>query len=188
MSFQKSDSIKNIASALCCFQSKMGTISKDKSNPFFKSKYATLSNILTEIQQPLSECGISFSQFPDGDNSLTTIVMHNESGEWMQSTYCMKPVKEDPQALGSAITYARRYALGAILGLNIDEDDDGNAATHASGTQKTDDRPWLNDKTPQWAEALKFLTNGGTIDKIKLKYRISKEGEKKLIDATLQSA
>jgi len=124
----KSQSIKNIGKAIGLFQIKCDKIKKDSVNPFFSSKYASLNTILEAIQIPLQESGLAVSQFPDGD-SLTTILMHPESGEFMEASYNIHPAKVDPQGIGSAITYARRYALGAILGLNIDEDDDGNAAT-----------------------------------------------------------
>lgn len=131
---EKSESIKNIASALITFQIKVGKIKKDAVNPFFKSKYASLSNIQEAITEPLEEAGISYMQFPDGTHGLTTIIMHGESGEWLQSTYTMRPVKDDPQGIGSSITYQKRYALAGALALNIDDDDDGNAATHGGST------------------------------------------------------
>ena len=123
---EKSASIKNLALALCQFQGKMESISKDSDNPFYKSKYASLSTILHHIQKPLVESGLCFSQMPD-ELGLTSILIHAETGEFLQARYTLTPVKSDHQSVGSAITYARRYALGAILGLNIDEDDDGNA-------------------------------------------------------------
>jgi hypothetical protein len=121
---EKSESIKNIAIALCEFQGAVETIRKTAINPFFKSKYADLSDILNVIRQPLTDNGLSFVQFPKGKYGLETIIMHI-SGEWMSESYEMQPVKNDPQGAGSVITYQRRYALGAILGLNIDEDNDG---------------------------------------------------------------
>ena len=125
---EKSESIKELATALCKFQGAVEKVRKSETNPFFKSKYADLSSILDVIRIPLSENGLSFVQFPKDKNGLETMLMHT-SGEWMSATYEMKPTKDDPQGLGSAITYQRRYALGAILGLNIDDDDDGNAAS-----------------------------------------------------------
>lgn len=130
---EKSESIKNIASALIKFQSNVSKIKKDATNPFFKSKYASLSNIQDEISGPLEDAGLSYMQFPDGIHGLTTIIMH-DSGEWLQSTYTMKPVKDDPQGLGSSITYQKRYALAGALALNIDDDDDANTATHGGKT------------------------------------------------------
>lgn len=121
----KSESIKELATALCAFQSEVEKIKKTATNPFFKSKYATLSDILDVIREPLAQNGLSFVQFPAGKYGLETMLMHS-SGEWISQGYIMKPVKTDPQGAGSVITYQRRYALGAILGLNIDVDDDSN--------------------------------------------------------------
>lgn len=124
----KSESLKAISKALTSFHTKINKISKDSKNPFFKSKYASLSNILDAIEHPLSECGLSICQFPTGQNGLTSILMH-ESGEFISAEYEMKPVKDDPQGRGSCLTYMRRYGISAILCLNIDEDDDGNRAS-----------------------------------------------------------
>lgn len=131
----KSESIREISKALVAFQSEVETIKKSAKNPFFKSKYASLADILNVIREPLAKNGLAFAQFPTGNSELETIIMH-ESGEFISSSCQMQPAKNDPQAIGSAITYMRRYALGAILGLNIEGDDDGNAA---SG--KTTDTP-----------------------------------------------
>jgi hypothetical protein len=122
---EKSTSITNIAKALCEFQGAVETIKKTETNPFFKSKYASLADILNIIRQPLADNGLSFVQFPKGKYCLETMLMHT-SGEWLSESYEMTPTKNDPQGAGSVITYQRRYALGAILGLNIDEDNDGN--------------------------------------------------------------
>ena len=120
-----SDSIKQIAGAMLIFHDEVNNIPKSAQNPFFKSKYVPLDKILTAIAEPLKTARLSFMQFPKGENELETIIMH-ESGEWMSECFYMKPVKADPQSYGSVITYQRRYALSAILGLNTDEDDDGN--------------------------------------------------------------
>ena len=125
---EKSTEIKNLAKALCDFQRDVETIKKTETNPFFKSKYASLADILNVIRQPLANNGLSFVQFPKGKYSLETMLMHT-SGEWISESYEMEPTKHDPQGAGSVITYQRRYALGAILGLNIDVDDDANSAS-----------------------------------------------------------
>ena len=123
----KSDSIINISKALALFHVKIEKVKKDATNPFFKSKYASLSNILEAINIPLAETGLVYTQHPSGANDLITILIHADSGEFFESCYNMPVAKQnDPQAVGSSITYARRYALGAILGLNIDDDDDGS--------------------------------------------------------------
>jgi hypothetical protein len=125
---EKSESIKNIASALTKFQNEVKAVTKDGKNPFFKSSYATLGNIINTITTPLVKNGLSYSQLPSGENGLTTILMHS-SGEYIYDTVKMTPKDNTPQGQGSAITYMRRYALSALLGLSTDEDDDGNAAS-----------------------------------------------------------
>ncbi len=190
---EKSQSIVNIAKALCQFQAKMGKVSKDATNPFFNSKYATLSNILETIKTPLRESGLSFTQFPTGQNGLTTVLMHADSGEYMQTDYFMSPAKSDPQAQGSAISYMRRYALAAVLGLNIDEDDDANAATHgASSPQDTSvqvakpavsEKPWLNLDSKVYEKIVERLKNKTTnLDQIAQHFRLNKQ-----VRATLQT-
>lgn len=127
-----SNETQAIANALVGFHKDIGKIKKDAQNPFFKSSYATLSNILSSIDDPLTKNGLTYVQFPTGAHGLTTRLMHI-SGEWMEDTSEMTPSKNDPQGIGSAQTYQRRYSLAAILGLNIDNDDDGNAASMPTG-------------------------------------------------------
>lgn len=124
----KSESIKELATSLCKFQGAVEKIKRGSENPFYHSTYADLPSILDSIRKPLFENGLSFVQFPSGQNGLETMLMHT-SGEWMSETYEMKPTKADPQGLGSTITYQRRYALGAVLGLSTEVDDDGNKAS-----------------------------------------------------------
>lgn len=184
----QSESIKNLADALLQFDSKVATISKSETNPFFKNKYAPLPQILSEIKEPLQECGLTVKQFPEGEHGLTTIIFHPLSGEWLSSTYFMKPVKDDPQAEGSRITYQRRYALGAVLGLNIDVDDDANAASEPE--QEKDERPWLSKKQfdqamqriqqndlGQFESAEAFVTQLKGTYRMKRDYRIALEDE-----------
>lgn len=136
----KSESIKNLAGALCKFQSGMEAITKDATNPFFKSKYASLSAIIEDTRKGLAEQGLSYAQFPSGESSLETILMH-ASGEWLADSFIIKPVDSKPQSLGSAITYARRYALCSILGLQVDDDDGNEASKPAQSIPKA---TWQN--------------------------------------------
>jgi len=128
----KSDSIKEIASALAKFQGEVKDPVKDSDNPFFKSKYVELDGLLAAVRPVLSKNGLSFIQSPGGngqDITITTLLMHS-SGEWIEfDPLTLHAVKTDPQGAGSAITYARRYALSAILGVAWDDDDDGNKAS-----------------------------------------------------------
>lgn len=131
---EKSSNIVEISKALVAFHKEMPAIKKSSQNPFFKSKYAALENIIEAIEPVLSKNNLTFVQVPSGDHGLTTILMHT-SGEFFQDVYTMTPAKNDPQGIGSAITYMKRYALAAILGLKIeDEDDDGNAASGKTNT------------------------------------------------------
>lgn len=177
----KSNTIGELAKALAVFHLKVDTVKKDAKNPFFKSSYASLSNIIEAINDPLIEAGLSYSQFPDGDNGLTTILMHGDSGEFIEATYSMRPVKDDPQGRGSVITYQRRYALAAILGLNIDEDDDGNTATFGGKTpQDAEDnnKPWLNEKSAEFNGAVEKLKSGkSSIAALRNYFKISKQME-----------
>jgi hypothetical protein len=173
-----SESIKEISSALVGFHKEVGKITKDATNPFFGKKYASLSNILEGISEALNNNNLSVVQFPEGENGLTTRLLHN-SGEWMESTYFMKPAKDDPQGRGSAMTYQRRYAIGAVLSLNIDEDDDGNSASTPPATGATngkqDDKPWLNENTKEFSGAITKLNEGTTtIAKIEKAFKLSK--------------
>jgi hypothetical protein len=173
----KSESIKNIAGALVKFQASVSKVAKEANNPFFKSKYASLANILDTIQKPLSESGLAISQFPDA-NALTTIILHADSGEWMESSYVMPVAKQnDPQAMGSAMTYARRYALGSILNLNIDDDDDGEKAMGRQIPKKDE----LTPKHPSWAKAVDHLKTGGLMTDITSKFEVSPVNMKLLI-------
>lgn len=170
--------IKQLAAALLSFHKEVGKISKDANNPFFKSKYASLSGILDTISDPLQKNGLTIVQFPEGEYGLTTRLLHS-SGEWMESTYFMKPKNETPQDAGSVITYQRRYAIGAILSLNIDEDDDANKGSGRSSNgyhaQEPDDKPWLNENTPEFRGALKKLAAGETtVEKIGAHFKLSK--------------
>ena len=129
----KSENIGQLAAALAKAQGQMKFAAKDANNPFFKSKYADLASVIEAIKVPLSANGIAFVQATDFEDSaviVETILLH-ESGEWISGKLRMQPTKNDPQGVGSAVTYAKRYGLQAIAGVPSD-DDDGNAATHQS--------------------------------------------------------
>lgn len=186
---EKSTSITNLSKALITFHAKVDKIKKDAKNPFFKSSYASLSNILEGINIPLIESGLTFTQFPVGENGLTTILIHGESGEYILGTYEMKPVKDDPQGRGSVITYQRRYALASVLGLNIDDDDDANTATHGGKTPESaeeNNKPWLNKGSKEYDAVVKRLQAGtANIKQIREHYKVSKTMEAELNTITL---
>jgi len=124
---ETSSSITKLAEAFTKFQTQAISAKKANTNPHFKNKYAGVNEVLAAVLGPLTENGLSVLQFPDGEHGLTTRLQHT-SGEYMQATYPMKPSQATPQGVGSAMTYARRYALVSILGLGA-EDDDGNAGS-----------------------------------------------------------
>jgi hypothetical protein len=127
-----SESIERLAPALLKAQKALEVAVKDSANPYFKSNYADITAVIDVVKPALNDAGISFVQLPDtgpeaGLLYLTTRLIHT-SGEWLESTAATPLAKTDPQAYGSAITYTRRYALAAAIGL-LAEDDDANAAT-----------------------------------------------------------
>ena len=134
----KSDDIKELALALSKTQAILKGALKDSNNPFFKSKYADLASVWEACREPLAANGLSVVQMPCNDTpdsvALETILMHT-SGQWISSVFSMPVSKHDAQAVGSAITYARRYALAAVVGI-APEDDDGNLASGKSETAK----------------------------------------------------
>lgn len=165
--------MKNLNTKLLAFQKEVGVISKDGKNPHFKSTYATLQNILSEVKPILSKFNLIVVQ-PVIDDKVYTFIIDAESGE-KESASISLPVGLTPQQLGSAITYYRRYLLAGMLSLEMD-DDDGNTASIG-----VDNRQWLNDNTKPFEEAIKFLQGGGAIDKIESKYKLSKQVREKLL-------
>jgi hypothetical protein len=164
---ERSESIKALSMALAKFHSQVGKIAKDAKNPFFKSNYASLSHILQEVSEPLQSAGLVIAQFPDG-TGLVTMLIHSESGEYISSNYTMPVAKQnDPQAVGSAITYARRYAVSSILSLNV-SDDDGNAAAVQPKKQTLQEGVQLD-------AAIKYMQDGGSITAIEAKYILTQE-------------
>lgn len=122
--------MKNIAAALIKAKANFPAIFKGRINPHFKSKYAALDAILEAIDAPLGEAGILLVQptiIRDGITILSTQLIHAESGESIESELIL-PVITDPQKLGSAMTYYRRFSICSILAIAPEDDDDGNTA------------------------------------------------------------
>jgi hypothetical protein len=125
----QSENIGDLAAALAKAQAEVGTVHKDSANPFFKSNYASLAAVWEATRPILSKHGLSVVQLPSHDESgyyVETMLMHG-SGQWIKSRTYMKPAKDDPQGIGSLISYARRYALQAVT-MICPDDDDGEAA------------------------------------------------------------
>lgn len=129
----QSETIAKLADALAKAQGEMSHAAKQADNPFYKSKYADLPTVIDAARPHLTKHGLSVVQLTDFDAGEAFIVtqLNHSSGEWLRSYYPVKPVKADPQGLGSAITYARRYAYQAMVGIaSAADDDDGNAASN----------------------------------------------------------
>ena len=128
MLMQSSD-IGKLVEALSKAQALMKGASKDSTNPFFKSKYADLSSVWNACREPLTSNNLAIIQTTDekdGSIEVITTLAHS-SGQFIRGRLPIKPVKNDPQGIGSAISYARRYGLSSIVGI-IQEDDDGESA------------------------------------------------------------
>lgn len=123
----------NLYAALAKAQGQMDNAAKTSDNPFFHSKYADLAAVWNAIRKPLSDNGLCVIQFASvtwGDHAVASVRtrLAHESGESVEEVLALEPAKIDPQGMGSAIQYARRYGLMAMVGLAA-EDDDGNAAS-----------------------------------------------------------
>ena len=142
-----SEALDTLADALAKAQGQMEGASKSSANPFFKSKYADLASVWTACRKALSDNNLAVVQTPRVDVvsneaqalseaikqgslppavTVTTILMHN-SGQWIEEELTMWPRENTPQAIGSCISYARRYALAAMVGV-YQEDDDAESA------------------------------------------------------------
>jgi len=122
---KSSESINELASALCNAQGQMGGAVKDSANPFFKSSYADLTSVIKAIKQPFADNGLSYTQFPVTDENgmgVCTRLMH-VSGQWLEGQFTLPVVKRDPQAASSSLTYARRVSLSSIAGIPTADDD-----------------------------------------------------------------
>ena len=140
----KSESIASLSKALVLAQSKFPQVTFNSTNPYYNSSYADLGAVIQTAKPIMAECGLAVSQLVEGENShvgITTILLH-ESGEFI-SSFVTIPVegKNIAQESGKAITYLRRYALSAILGLFSDADNDGNDSHK--------DQPKQDQKAPE---------------------------------------
>lgn len=127
----QSDSIEKIADALAKAQSEIGNATKAIVNDFFKSKYADLAAVIDVSREALTKNGLAVTQgtIPVGTELLMVTTLMHVSGQWLKSYYpVVAKDRSNPQQLGSASTYARRYQYSGVVGV-AQEDDDGNAAS-----------------------------------------------------------
>jgi hypothetical protein len=124
--------MKELAQALLEVQKAMPAIEPNATNPHFKNKYVSLDHLLAQALPVLHKQGVILAQMPgfvDGQMVLTTALIHAESGDELRFDTPLILDRENSQGQGSAITYCRRYALSAALGISSEKDDDGNAAS-----------------------------------------------------------
>jgi len=158
--------MKDLLKALAEVKKEVGTLSKTETNPFFKSKYFDINSLIQQVEPLLEKNGLLLLQ-PIENNKVRSVIYHLESEKFLSSEMDL-PNLQDPQKLGSAITYYRRYTLQSLLGLQA-EDDDGNKAS----------TPVKVTKLKATTEILKKAKEGNfTIEQVKAKYEVSKEQEK----------
>ena len=139
------------AQALVAAMGELSNVPKTASNPYFKSKYAPLDAIVEATRPVLAKHGLAIQQQPlfmEGTAGVETTILH-KSGHSTTTTLLLPLKDQSPQGVGSAITYARRYALAAVLGLATEDDDDGNISTGLA--KKEEARPAIAkamDKSP----------------------------------------
>ena len=146
-----SEQINELAAALATAQGSISAAKYDGTNPHLKNRYTTLSAVWDAIRKPLSDNGLAVVQVVDMDSDgmiLSTRLMHS-SGQYIEAVYPVTAGEargiSGAQAIGSALTYARRYSLTALIGVVSDDDDDGNSA----GDQKPRSKPQPNKPAAQ---------------------------------------
>lgn len=146
----------------------IGKISKDSENPFYKSKYFDINSLLEHVEPILQKHGLLLLQ-PISNGAVSTVIydIDTDNKNYMTSSIPL-PEIQDPQKLGSAVTYYRRYTLQSLLGLQA-EDDDANATVKK--TPQNDDKPWLNVGDKAWVGALE---KGSSLEALRGYFKISK--------------
>lgn len=157
----KSESITEISKALVAFQKEVEQPLKDADNPFMKSKYVPLENVVDAITPTATKHGLSFTQWALNDENgrvgVATLLLH-ESGEYIEyDPVFMTAEKNTPQGAGSLITYLKRYTLSAIFGITSDKDDDGNdsSGNGQENKQKPNPKPNPNSITQEQVGLIK---------------------------------
>ena len=159
----------NIYTKLAAAKSEIGAISKDSTNPFFKSKYFDINGLLKHTEPILQKNGLLLLQ-PIIKGEVFSEIIDIESGESVTSGIAL-PEITDPQKLGSAVTYYRRYTLQSLLGLQA-EDDDANAASKA--TKPKADKKWVNKGDKIWNAA---VDKGVKLSELLNHYAISRDNQ-----------
>lgn len=155
----KSETIGALAKALAAAQSEMRAAKKGNANPFYKSKYADLATVWDTIRGPMASHGIAIMQTAsttvlDGKVGVTvTTMLAHESGEWIEDSLTLFPKAADPQSVGGAVTYGRRYGLSVTGAVAEDEDDDGNTANGKSAMTPDQAAASFDHEQSRWKDA-----------------------------------
>ena len=174
-----SESIKEISTALLKAQKEMGDAVKDSVNPYFKSSYADLNAIREACIPFLNKHGITVLQpttTENGKNYVSTMLLHSSGEHIISNTEIIYSKEKDAQSQGSGITYARRYGLQSLMNVGVVDDDGNNASIQPV---KEIEKPVLLKGT-KFEKAKEFIANGGSIEDIKKKYKVTEEIEKLL--------
>lgn len=187
---------KNIHQKLSEFQSIVGKLLKDKTNPFFKSKYADINTVLEMIREPFKKLGLSFIQTTQiTDSGLpyleTVLYIVNDYKEHVVSDTLLVLAKQDMQGLGSAITYARRYALVSMLGLE-QEDDDANRSVGSQTLKGFDPSTEIvgigqKYKNKLWIDMTRYDLDFIISDKCKTSKLVKDKARKTIEGSTMKS-
>ncbi len=148
-------SLIEITKALSKFQGTITGVPKGNKNPFFNSRYADLDAVWDVVRKPLADNGLAVVQttYEQGDKLYLLTTLLHISGECLTTYLPINPKANEPQAVGSALTYARRYSMSAILGVSADEDDDGEATTdHKPAAAKAKTTKDVPDETPHFCQ------------------------------------
>ena len=160
--------MKNIYTKRAAVKKEIGAISKDSTNPFFKSKYFDINGLLKHVEPLLDKNGLLLLQ-PITDGLVSSQIIDVENGEKVESSLAL-PQISDPQKIGSCVSYYRRYTLQSLIGLQS-IDDDANIASKAS---QAPDKKWVNKGDKIWNAA---IDKGVKIDELKKHYSISKDNQ-----------
>ena len=165
--------MKTIYTKLAELKKEVGKMTKDSKNPFFNSKYFDINQLLEHLEPLFQKNGLMVLQ-PIINKEVVSKIIEIETGDEVCSSLELPPLT-DPQKIGSAITYYRRYTLQSLLGIQA-EDDDANKA------RGKEPEKWLNVDSEEWNALAKVVENGTTVTlaQVRKKYKVSKETQKAL--------
>ena len=169
--------MKTIYTKLADLKKEVGKMTKDSKNPFFNSKYFDINQLLEHLEPLLQKNGLIVLQ-PIINKEVVSKIIEIETGDEICSSLELPPLT-DPQKIGSAITYYRRYTLQSLLGIQAEDDD----ANKASGKEtKNEPEKWLNVDSEEWNALAKVVEQGTTVTlaQVRKKYKVSKETQKAL--------